>query len=67
MHRRLAALCEVLLVALKSWSGMKRADLFFVIVVLFVFLALLFIVMNIHHFFPTPAPEAFAESVIPAT
>ncbi len=67
MHRRFIALCEVLLVALKSWLRMKKADFVFVIIVLLVFLALLFVIMNVHNFFPTPAPEAFAKSVIPAT
>jgi hypothetical protein len=41
---------------------MKKADFFFIIVVLLVFLALLFVVMNAHTLFPVPAPQ----SLIPA-
>ena len=44
---------------------MKKADLFFIIVILLVVLALVLLVVNVNTLFPTPAPEAFAQSVIP--
>lgn len=36
---------------------MKAKDIFFAIVVLGIFLALLFIVFNLDYFFPTPTPQ----------
>lgn len=44
---------------------MKKNDLFFIVVILLVVLALILLVVNINTLFPTPAPEAFAQSVVP--
>ena len=44
---------------------MKKNDFFFIVVILLVVLALILLVVNINTLFPTPAPEAFAQSVIP--
>jgi uncharacterized membrane protein YhaH (DUF805 family) len=45
---------------------MKRADFWFVIVVLLILLALFLVVMNIHGIFPVPSAEALAKSAVPA-
>lgn len=44
---------------------MKKADWLFIAVVLLVILALVLVVANIHTLFPTPSPQAFAQSVTP--
>ena len=44
---------------------MKKNDFFFIVVILLVVLALVLLVVNINTLFPTPSPEAFAQSVIP--
>ncbi len=44
---------------------MKKGDVLFIVVLLLVILALIFVVVNIHTLFPTPAPQAFAQSFVP--
>ncbi len=44
---------------------MKRADVLFIVVILLVILALVLLVVNIHTLFPTPSPQAFAQSFGP--
>ncbi|MEM4253959.1 MAG: hypothetical protein QXR48_01040 [Candidatus Woesearchaeota archaeon] len=45
---------------------MKKADFWFVFIVLFILLALLLLVINIHGIFPTPPAMGLAKSSIPA-
>ncbi len=44
---------------------MKKGDWFFIVVIALVILALVLLVVNIHALFPTPSPQAFAQSVTP--
>jgi len=46
---------------------MKKGDVFFVIVLLLVILALILLVTNINTLFPTPEPQAFAQSLVPSS
>jgi hypothetical protein len=46
---------------------MNKGDFFFFIVILLIIVALVFVVVNIHTLFPTPEPQAFAQSLVPAS
>jgi hypothetical protein len=43
---------------------MKKADFWFIVIALLVFLALLIIIMNISGIFPTPNAQELAKTVI---
>lgn len=44
---------------------MSKGDLFFILVIILIILALVLLVVNIHALFPTPEPQAFAQSLAP--
>ena len=44
---------------------MKKADIWFIVIVLLIVLAVIFLVMNNYAIFPTPPAEELAKSVIP--
>ncbi|MEM4240013.1 MAG: hypothetical protein QXM31_00735 [Candidatus Woesearchaeota archaeon] len=44
---------------------MKKADFWFIVVVLAVFLAIIVLLLNINALFPTPGAEELAKSVVP--
>jgi hypothetical protein len=43
---------------------MKRADFGFIAIVLIIFLALLFVILNINNLFATPGTQELAKAVI---
>lgn len=58
------AFCHTYVAAGGRKSLMKRADFGFIAIVLIIFLALLFVILNINNLFATPGTQELAKAVI---